>query len=317
MIRTEICEALGIEYPIFQGGMAWVSEAKLAAAVSNAGGLGIISAGNADADHVRGQVRACRQLTDKPFGVNVMLMSPFVDDVSRVLVEEKVPVVTTGAGLPGKWMKDWIPAGIKVVPVVPSTAIARRVERDGATAVIAEGTESGGHVGELTTMALVPQVADAVKIPVIAAGGIADGRGIAASFMLGAKGVQCGTRFLCAEECQIHQNYKDRILKARDIDTVVTGKRLGHPVRTLKNAMSQRFYEMEYDSAITNEEIEKFGAGTLRRAAVEGDLDGGSFMSGQIAAMVTKIQPAGEIIREMFREAETLLMEASLWVAKK
>ena len=314
MIRTEICDLLGIEYPIFQGGMAWVSEANLAAAVSNAGGLGIISAMNLNGDYLREQIRLCREKTSRPFGVNVMLMSPYAAEVAQVILEEKVPVVTTGAGLPGKFMKDWVPAGIKVVPVVPSTAIARRVEREGAVAVIAEGTESGGHVGELTTMALVPQVVDAVKIPVIAAGGIADGRGIAASFMLGARGVQCGTRFLCAKECTVHPNYKQKILAARDIDTIVTGRRLGHPVRTLKNAFSRAFGEMEYDSAKTNEEIERFGGGALRRAAIEGDVDNGSIMAGQIAAMVKREQSAREMIEEMFAEAEKLLMEAAQWV---
>ncbi len=314
MIRTEICDILGIDYPIFQGGMAWVSEANLAAAVSNAGGLGIISAMNLNGDYLREQIRLCREKTSRPFGVNVMLMSPHAAEVAQVILEEKVPVVTTGAGLPGKFMKDWVPAGIKVVPVVPSTAIARRVEREGAVAVIAEGTESGGHVGELTTMALVPQVVDAVKIPVIAAGGIADGRGIAASFMLGARGVQCGTRFLCAKECTVHPNYKQKILAARDIDTIVTGRRLGHPVRTLKNAFSRAFGEMEYDSAKTNEEIERFGGGALRRAAIEGDVDNGSIMAGQIAAMVKREQSAREMIEEMFAEAEKLLTEAAQWV---
>lgn len=314
MIHTEICDVLGIQYPIFQGGMAWISEAKLAAAVSNAGGLGIISAMNANADYVREQIRLCKQLTNKPFGVNVMLMSPHVDEVAQLLIDEQVPVVTTGAGLPGKWMKSWVPAGIKVVPVVPSTAIARRVERDGAVAVIAEGMESGGHVGELTTMSLVPQVVDVVSIPVIAAGGIADGRGIAASFMLGAKGVQCGTRFLCAQECQVHEHYKQRVLKARDIDTVVTGKRLGHPVRALKNPFTQKFSDMEYDSGITNEQIEHFGTGALRNAAVNGDLENGSFLAGQISSMVKQIQPAEEIIREMFAEAETVLSGATAWL---
>lgn len=314
MIRTEICDILGIDYPIFQGGVAWVSEANLAAAVSNAGGLGIISAMNLNGDYLREQIRLCREKTSRPFGVNVMLMSPHAAEVAQVILEEKVPVVTTGAGLPGKFMKDWVPAGIKVVPVVPSTAIARRVEREGAVAVIAEGTESGGHVGELTTMALVPQVVDAVKIPVIAAGGIADGRGIAASFMLGARGVQCGTRFLCAKECTVHPNYKQKILAARDIDTIVTGRRLGHPVRTLKNAFSRAFGEMEYDSAKTNEEIERFGGGALRRAAMEGDVDNGSIMAGQIAAMVKREQSAREMIEEMFAEAEKLLMEAAQWV---
>ena len=314
MIHTDICDRIGIEYPIFQGGMAWVSEHKLAAAVSNAGGLGIISAMNAPGEYLRKEIRACRELTNKPFGVNVMLMSPHAAEVAKIILEEKVPVVTTGAGLPGIYMKEWVPAGIKVVPVVPSTAIAKRVAREGATAVIAEGCESGGHIGELTTMALVPQVVDAVDIPVLAAGGIGDGRGIAAAFMLGARGVQVGTRFLVAEECQIHPNYKKKILAARDIDTVVTGKRLGHPVRCLKNAFSRDFGKMEYDSTITNEEIEKFGAGSLRLAAVEGDVDKGSFMSGQIAALVKKEQPAREIIVEMFNEAEQLLNRASQWV---
>ena len=314
MIHTDVCDRIGIEYPIFQGGMAWVSEHILAAAVSNAGGLGIISAMNAPGEYLRQEIRACRELTDKPFGVNVMLMSPHAPEVAKVILEEKVPVVTTGAGLPGVYMKEWVPAGIKVVPVVPSVAIARRVARDGATAVIAEGCESGGHVGELTTMALTPQVADAVDVPVLAAGGIADGRGVAAAFMLGAKGVQVGTRFLSALECQVHPNYKQKILAARDIDTVVTGKRLGHPVRCLKNQFSRAFGQMEYDSTVTNEQIEAFGAGSLRKAAVEGDVDNGSVMAGQIAALVKQEQPAAQIIREMFAQAEALLAEASQWV---
>ncbi len=314
MMHTEVCDRIGIEYPIFQGGMAWVSEHILAAAVSNAGGLGIISAMNAPGEYLRQEIRACRELTDKPFGVNVMLMSPHAPEVAKVILEEKVPVVTTGAGLPGVYMKEWVPAGIKVVPVVPSVAIARRVARDGATAVIAEGCESGGHVGELTTMALTPQVADAVDVPVLAAGGIADGRGVAAAFMLGAKGVQVGTRFLSALECQVHPNYKQKILAARDIDTVVTGKRLGHPVRCLKNQFSRAFGQMEYDSTVTNEQIEAFGAGSLRKAAVEGDVDNGSVMAGQIAALVKQEQPAAQIIREMFAQAEALLAEASQWV---
>ena len=300
MIHSDVCDRIGIEYPIFQGGMAWVSEHKLAAAVSNAGGLGIISAMNAPGEYVRNEIRACREMTDKPFGVNVMLMSPFAAEVAKVILEEKVPVVTTGAGLPGIYMKEWVPAGIKVVPVVPSTAIAKRVAREGAVAVIAEGCESGGHVGELTTMTLVPQVVDAVDIPVLAAGGIGDGRGVAASFMLGAQGVQVGTRFLVAEECQVHPNYKQKILAARDIDTVVTGKRLGHPVRCLKNPFSRDMGAMEYDSTRTNEEIEKFGAGALRKAAVEGDMVRGTIMSGQIAALVKREQSAREIIVEMF-----------------
>ena len=314
MIHTDICDRIGIEYPIFQGGMAWISEHKLAAAVSNAGGLGLISAMNADGEYLRKEIRACRERTDKPFGVNVMLMSPFAAEVAKVILEEKVPVVTTGAGLPGVYMKEWVPAGIKVVPVVPSTAIAKRVVREGATAVIAEGMESGGHIGELTTMTLVPQVVDAVDVPVLAAGGIGDGRGIAAVFMLGAQGVQVGTRFLVAKECQVHPNYKEKILKARDIDTVVTGKRLGHPVRCLKNIIAREMGEMEYDSNITNEEIERHGAGALRRAAVEGDVLHGTVMSGQIAAIVNKEQSAAEIIREMFAEAEALLSEGKKWL---
>ena len=314
MIHTDVCDRIGIEYPIFQGGMAWVSEHILAAAVSNAGGLGIISAMNAPGEYLRKEIRACREMTDRPFGVNVMLMSPHAPEVAKVILEEKVPVVTTGAGLPGVYMKEWVPAGIKVVPVVPSVAIAKRVAREGATAVIAEGCESGGHVGELTTMALVPQVVDAVDVPVLAAGGIADGRGIAAAFMLGARGVQVGTRFLCANECQVHPNYKKKILAARDIDTVVTGKRLGHPVRCLKNPFARSFGQMEYDSSLTNEEIEAFGAGSLRKAAVEGDMENGSIMAGQIAALVKEEQPAARIIREMFAQAEQLLAEAAKWV---
>ncbi len=314
MIHTDICDRIGIEYPIFQGGMAWVSEHRLAAAVSNAGGLGIISAMNADGEYLRKEIRACRALTDKPFGVNVMLMSPHAAEVAKVILEEKVPVVTTGAGLPGIYMKEWVPAGIKVVPVVPSTAIAKRVAREGATAVIAEGMESGGHVGELTTMALVPQVADAVDIPVLAAGGIADGRGVAAALMLGAQGVQLGTRFLVAGECQVHPNYKQKIIAARDIDTVVTGKRLGHPVRCLKNILAREMGEMEYNSNVTNEEIERRGVGALRRAAVEGEMANSTIMAGQIAALVKKEQSAAEIIREIFAEAEALLAGGSKWL---
>ncbi|MEG0144683.1 MAG: enoyl-[acyl-carrier-protein] reductase FabK [Clostridia bacterium] len=314
MIRSELCALIGIEYPIFQGGMAWVSEAKLAAAVSNAGGLGIISAMNAPGDYLREQIRACRAATDKPFGVNVMLLSPYASEVAQVILEEKVPVVTTGAGLPGIYMKKWVPAGIKVVPVVPSVAIARRVAREGAVAVIAEGCESGGHVGELTTMALVPQVADAVGIPVLAAGGIADGRGVAAAFMLGACGVQLGTRFLSAFECQVHPNYKQKILGARDIDTSVTGRRLGHPVRALKNNFTRAFAEMEADSNVPAEEVDKFGAGALRKAAVEGDVENGCMMAGQICAMVTREQSAKEIVTQLFEEAEKRLTEVGRWV---
>lgn len=311
MIKTELCELLNIKYPIFQGGMAWIADASLAAAVSNAGGLGIIAAMNANADWLREEIHKVRTMTDKPFGVNIMLMSPFADEVSDLVVEEKVPVVVTGAGNPGKYMKKWVEAGIKVIPVVASTAMARLVERSGATAVVAEGGESGGHIGELTTMTLVPQVCDAVKIPVLAAGGIADGRGIAAALMLGACGVQCRTRFLVAKECTVHQNYKNKILKAKDIDTIATGKRLGHPVRCLKNQFTRELFKQEYNSNISDEELEKMGAGALRKAAKEGDEKNGSFMAGQCAAMVHKEQTAQEMIEEMFAQAEEILNQAN------
>ena len=314
MISTVLTEALGLRYPIFQGGMAWISEAKLAAAVSNAGGLGIISAMNADADYLRGQIRQCKEMTDRPFGVNIMLLSPHVKEVAQVCAEEKPAVVTTGAGLPGAYMKDWIAAGIKVIPVVPSTAMARLVERMGAFAVIAEGGESGGHVGDLSTMALVPQVVDAVSIPVLAAGGIADGRGVAASFMLGAVGVQCGTCFLCAEECQVSEAYKQRVIAAKDIDTVVTGKRLGHAVRSLKTPFARRYMEKEFDPATSAEELESMGVGALRKAAVEGNLQDGCFLAGQVASMVHEVRPAAEIVRTMFEQAEPLLKGAAEWV---
>ena len=311
MIQTKLCELLNIQYPIFQGGMAWIADASLAAAVSNAGGLGIIAAMNANADWLREEIHTARQLTDKAFGVTIMLMSPFADEVSDLVIEEKIPVVVTGAGNPGKYMKKWVAAGIKVIPVVASTAMAKLVERSGAFAVIAEGGESGGHIGELTTMTLVPQVCDAVNIPVLAAGGIADGRGIAAALMLGACGVQCGTRFLVAEECTVHQNYKNKILKAKDIDTIATGKRLGHPVRCLKNPFTRDLFKQEYNPNISDEELEKMGAGALRKAAKEGDEKNGSFMAGQCAAMVHKEQPAKEMIEEMFAEAEQILRGAS------
>ena len=313
MLRSRVCEAFGIRFPIFQGGMAWVSDAKLAAAVSNAGGLGIISAMNADENYVRDQIRLCRTLTDRPFGVNIMLMSPHVEAVAQLVIDERVPVVTTGAGLPGKYMPGWIEAGIKVAPVVPSVAIARRVERGGATAVIAEGTESGGHIGELTTMALVPQVVDAVQIPVLAAGGIADGRGVAAAFMLGACGVQMGTRFLSACECKIHPNYKEKILKATDLCTMVTGKRLGHPVRSLRTTFAREYSKAEY-SGMPDDELENLAVGKLRIAVQQGDSETGCFLSGQIAAMVRKEQPAADIVREVMEEAEPILRRACQWV---
>ncbi len=313
MIHTPICELLGIQYPIFQGGMAWIADAKLAAAVSNGGGLGIISAMNAGSDYLREQIRLCRELTDKPFGVNVMLMSPHVEEVAALLAEEKVPVITTGAGNPSKYMKAWLAAGIKVIPVVASVAVAKLVTRSGAAAVIAEGGESGGHIGELTTMVLTPQIVDAVDVPVIAAGGIGDGRGVAAAFMLGAVGVQLGTRFLVAEECSVHQNYKNKVLAANDIATITTGKRLGHPVRSLKNPFSRAYFKAEY-SSISDEELEAMGNGSLYRAAVEGDEKTGSFLAGQIAAIVKKEQPAADIIKEIFEEAETVLNGATKWV---
>ena len=313
-MKTRITELLGIEYPILQGGMAWIADGKLAAAVSNGGGLGIIAAMNADADTLRTQIRTARNLTDKPFGVNVMLMSPFTAEVAELLVEEKVPVITTGAGSPIPYMPRWLEAGIRVIPVIASVAMAKRVVRAGASAVIAEGGEAGGHVGEITTMALVPQICDAVDVPVIAAGGIADGRQAAAAFMLGAEGLQVGTRFLVAEECSIHQVYKDKILKAKDIDTLTTGKRLGHPVRALKTPFSRNLFQAEYNADISNEELEEMGAGSLRRAAVDGDTQKGAFMAGQVAAMVTKEQPAAEIIRDIFDGMALCLKGASKWV---
>lgn len=305
-MRTRICDLLNIEYPIFQGAMARISDASLAAAVSEAGGLGIIASGNAPVDLVRNEVRKAKELTNKPFGVNIMLLSENADQIAEMVCEEGVKVITTGAGSPGKYMEKWKLHGIKVIPVIPSVAIAKRMVRSGADAVIAEGTESGGHVGELTTMTLVPQVVDAVEVPVIAAGGIGDGRGIAAAFMLGAEGVQVGTRFLSAFECNVHPNYKQKILNAKDIDTVVTGRRTGHPVRILKNKLSRQFIELEATGA-TPEEIEKLGVGALAKAVVQGDMDYGSVMAGQIAAIIHKEQSAQEIITEMFEEANHLL----------
>lgn len=313
MIKTPICDLLGIEYPIFQGGMAWIADGKLAAAVSEGGGLGIIAAGNASADYVREQIHIVRQLTDKPFGVNVMLMSPSVNEVAAVLAEEKVPVITTGAGNPGKHMKLWKEAGCKVIPVVASVAMAKLMTRLGATALIAEGGESGGHVGELTTMVLVPQVCDVTTLPVLAAGGIADGRGIAAAFMLGACGVQVGTRFLVAEECSVHPVYKEKVLKASDIATITTGKRLGHPVRSLKTPFSRDYAKAEF-SPISDEELSGRATGALRLAAKEGDVEHGCFLAGQVAGMIHREQPAAEIIREMFDQAEPILKGACQWV---
>lgn len=314
MIKTDICDLLEIEFPILQGGMAWVSNASLASAVSNAGGLGIIAAMNSNGEQLREEIKKAKNMTDKPFGVNIMLMSPFAEEVAVVIAEEKIPVITTGAGNPSKFIPLWKTAGAKIIPVIPSCALARMVEKRGADAVISEGGESGGHVGELTTMVLVPQVCDVVKIPVIAAGGIADGRGMAAAFMLGAVGIQMGTRFLVAKECTIHHNYKDRVLAAKDIDTILTGKRLGHPVRCLKNELSRAILEKEYDMTVTNEELELMGTGALRRAAIEGETANSTIMAGQIAAMVTKEQTCKEIITEIMFEAEQLLKGAVKWV---
>ncbi|HHT16101.1 MAG TPA: enoyl-[acyl-carrier-protein] reductase FabK [Papillibacter sp.] len=313
MIKTPICDLFGIEYPIFQGGMAWIADARLAAAVSNGGGLGIISAMNAGPDYLREQIRAAREMTEKPFGVNIMLMSPHAEEVAAVCAEERVPVVTTGAGNPSKYMPMWRKAGIKVVPVIASVAMAKMVARAGAAAVVAEGGESGGHVGETTTLVLVPQVADAVDIPVIAAGGIGDGRGVAACFMLGAQGVQLGTRFLVATECSVHENYKKKILSASDIATITTGKRLGHPVRSLKTPFSRRYAKAEY-SDMANHELEQLAVGALRKAALEGDNENGCFLAGQISGMVSREQPAAEMIREIFEEAEQMLKGAGKWV---
>lgn len=307
-MKSRVCELLGIEYPIFQGAMARISDASLAAAVSEAGGLGIIAGGTAPVDFVRAEVKKAKELTDKPFGVNIMLLSENADDIAKMVCEEDVKVVTTGAGMPGKYMEMWKQHGIKVIPVVPSVAMAKRMVRSGADAVIAEGIESGGHVGELTTMVLVPQIVDAVDVPVIAAGGIGDGRGVAAAFMLGAEAVQVGTRFLVAYECTVHQNYKNKILNAKDIDTVVTGRCTGHPVRVLKNKLSRQFMELETRNA-PPEEYEKLGVGALAKAAVHGDMDYGSVMSGQIAAIVHKEQSSKEIIIEMLSEAEQLLQK--------
>ncbi|MCR5264836.1 MAG: enoyl-[acyl-carrier-protein] reductase FabK [Clostridiales bacterium] len=312
MIDSPLCGLLGIRYPVLQGGMAWIADGQLASAVSNGGGLGIIAAGNAPAEYVRQQISIAKSRTDKPFGVNIMLMSEHADEVAQAAAEEKVPVVTTGAGNPSKYMSAWKEAGVKVIPVVASVAMAKLMQRVGASAVIAEGTESGGHVGELTTMVLVPLVADAVSLPVIAAGGIADGRGFAAAIMLGACGVQMGTRFLCAEECTVHDNYKAKIIKADDLATAVTGKRLGHPVRSLRTAFTREYIKAEY-SGISDEELEALGAGALRMAAKEGSEEKGCFMSGQSAALVHKIEPAAEIIRSVVDEAEPLLKGAPKW----
>lgn len=309
-MKTRLCELLGIEYPVIQGGMAWVATAELAAGVSNGGGLGIIAAGGAPAEVVREQIRKCRELTDKPFGVNVMLMSPFAEEVMQVVLEEKPAVVATGAGNPGKYIPALKEAGIKIFPVIASVAMAKKMEKDGVDGVVAEGTESGGHIGEITTMCLVPQVVDAVNIPVIAAGGIADKRGAVAAFALGADGIQVGTRFICSDECIAHQNYKDAVLKAKDRDAVVTGRSTGAPVRALKNKLTREYAKLEAAGA-SKEEIENLGVGGLRRAFAEGDVQTGSLMAGQSAAMVTKIESCADIIRSYFEGVEDVINEVS------
>ena len=306
-MKTKITELLGCEYPIIQGGMAWVAENTLASAVSNAGGVGLIAGGNAPIDYLREQIRLCKEKTNKPFGVNIMLMSPNADDLAQLVIDEGIKVVTTGAGNPGKYIAAWKEAGVKVIPVVPSVALAKRMEKSGADAVIAEGTESGGHIGENTTMCLVPQVVDAVQIPVIAAGGIADGRGMAASFMLGAEGVQIGKRFLTSEECQIHPVFKELVIKAKDTDSVVTGRYTGHPCRNVKTKFAKKLAAGEKDGTLSPDEFEKLTVGALRRAVVEGDVESGSFLCGAIAGMINEVKTCAEIVKEINDGAEKLL----------
>ena len=308
-MKTRITELLGCEYPIIQGGMAWVAEHTLASAVSNAGGIGLIAGGSAPIDYLRDQIRKCKEKTDKPFGVNIMLMSPNADDLAQLCIDEGVRVVTTGAGNPGKYIAAWKEANIKVIPVVPSVALAKRMERAGADAVVAEGTESGGHIGENTTMCLVPQVVDALEIPVIAAGGIADGRGMAAAFMLGAEGVQIGTRFLASEECQIHPTFKELVIKAKDTDSVVTGRYTGHPCRNIKTKCSKKLANGERDGSLSPEEFEQITLGSLRKAVVDGNVDEGSFLCGAIAGMVNEIKPCKDIVEEIMAGAEKLLVK--------
>ena len=312
-MKSRITELLGIEYPVFQGGMAWVAEHHLAAAVSEAGGLGIIGAASAPAQVVREEIRKARELTDKPVGVNIMLMNPNAPEVARMVIEEGVKVVTTGAGNPVKFMKEFKEAGVKVIPVVASVAMARMMERGGADAVIAEGMESGGQIGSITTMALLPQVVDAVKIPVIAAGGIGDGRGLAAAFMLGAEAVQMGTRFVVAQESIVHTNYKEKVLKAKDIDSEITGTSTGHPIRQIRNQMSREYLRLEKEGAGL-EELEKLTLGSLRRAVMDGDVVSGTLMAGQIAGLVKKKQSCREMIEEIMDEAQGVLKkECERW----
>ena len=311
-MKTRVTDILGTEYPIIQGGMAWVAEHHLAAAVSNAGGLGLIGAANAPAEVVREEIRKVRELTDKPFGVNIMLISPSADGVAQLVMEEEVPVITTGAGNPEKYMKVWKESGMKVIPVVASVALAKRMERYGADAVVAEGCEAGGHIGEQTTMTLIPQVADAVEIPVIGAGGVGDGRGMAAMFLLGAEGVQIGTRFVVSDESIVHENYKERIVKSKDIDSVVTGRSTGHPVRSLRKPEHEGVSEKEQEGA-SFEELELLTLGSLRRAVLEGDTKNGSVMAGQIAGLIKQRQTCKEIIEELVKETEALLKGAEKW----
>lgn len=305
-MKTRLTEILGLKYPVIQGGMAWVAESHLASAVSKAGGLGLIAAASAPAEWVREQIREVRKHTNCPFGVNIMMISPNADDVAKMVVEEKVPVVTTGAGTPEKYMAMWKEAGIKVIPVVASVAMAKRMERCGADAIVAEGTEAGGHIGENTTMVLVPQIADAVQIPVIAAGGIADGRGMAAAFMLGAEGIQMGTRFVATVEAEVHENYKQCIIRAKDIDSRVTGRATGHPVRALRNKMTTEYIRLEKEGA-SFEELEHLTLGSLRKAVVDGDVKEGSVMAGQIAGLIADIKPCKEAIESIVSQAEALL----------
>ena len=306
-MKTRITELLGCEYPLIQGGMAWIAEHTLASAVSNAGGVGLIAGGSAPIDYLRDQIRKSRAETDKPFGVNIMLMSPNADDLAQLVIDEDVKIVTTGAGNPGKYMAAWKQAGIKVIPVVATVALAKRMEKAGADAVVAEGTESGGHIGENTTMCLVPQVVDAVEIPVIAAGGIADGRGVAASFMLGAEGVQIGTRFLASEECKINPTFKELVLKAKDTDNVVTGRTTGHPCRNIKTKFSKMLAKGENDGTLTPEKFEEITLGSLRKAVQDGNVEEGSFLCGLIAGMINEVKPCSEIVKEIMEQAEKLL----------
>ncbi len=312
-MKTRICDLLGIKYPIIQGGMAWVATAELAGAISNAGGLGLIAAGNAPADWVREQIKKAREITSNNFGVNIMLLSPFVDEVMNVVYEERVPVITTGAGNPGKYIGKLKSAGIRVVPVVPSVALAKKMERSGVDAVIAEGTEAGGHIGELTTMVLLPQVSDAISIPVIAAGGIADSRGVIAAFALGAEGVQIGTRFICSKECTVHEDYKGAIIKASDRDAVVTGRSTGHPVRLLKNKLTREYDNLENQKA-SLEEIEEFGRGRLQAAVCDGDIEFGSVMAGQISGMINDLKPCKEIIEEIVSGTSSIIERLSMYL---